>query len=77
MSDEKKGGKQQQAAAKTARRPIPDRLDEMQRQVLSMSGERTPDAAALRPQLMTLAQQIGDVMEEAQGLAEKGLEQAT
>lgn len=75
MSHEKKGGKQPQP--KTARRPIPERLDEMQRQVLSMSGERTPDAAALRPQLMTLALQIGDVLREAEGLAEKGLEQAT
>lgn len=67
MSDEKKG----------ARRPIKERLEEMQRQLLSMAGERTAEAAALRPDLVALAQQTGTVLREAEGLSERGLEPAT
>lgn len=56
---------------KVARRPIADRLDEMQRQLLSMAGERTPEAAALRSPLMLLAQQVEIVLNTAKADGEK------
>jgi hypothetical protein len=42
-----------------------------------MAGERTAEAAALRPDLVALAQQTGTVLREAEGLSERGLEPAT
>lgn len=62
---------------KVARRPIVDRLEEIQRQLLSMAGERTQEAAALRAELVSLAQQTGMVLREAKALSEGSPEPAT